>query len=297
MLHKRLKQLISVPSISPRSYLRRCSQDLLSYVRREPMDMVPPNRLLFDGSNSRDHYRTVGAENLRHLVELTALRPTDAVLDVGCGIGRMATALTTYLGPEGSYEGFDIVPIGIRWCKSHVQSRYPRFRFQHADVFNSLYNPDGRLRAAEYRFPYASQTFDVAVATSVFTHMLPPDVETYVAEIARVLKPGGRCLITCLLRTPEAEEGIRSGKSMLRFEHSMDGYWAEVARTPEGAVSYKETDVIALLNRCDLDLMPPIHYGSWCGRKQFRSVQDIVVARKQNQEGAAPARGEREKTS
>lgn len=242
--------------------------------------MVPPNRLLFDGSENRGQYRTVGADNLRYAIELAELRPTDAVLDVGCGIGRFASALTTYLGAKGTYDGFDIVPIGIRWCKTHIQSRHARFRFQHADVFNSLYNPGGKLRASDYRFPYANDRFDVVIATSVFTHMLPPDVETYLAQIARVLKPGGRCLMTCLLRTPEAEEGIRAGKSLLQFEHTGEGYWAEVARTPEGAVSYRESYVLALLDRYNMDVVPPVHYGSWCGREHFLSVQDIVVAKK-----------------
>ena len=40
---------------------------------------------------------------------------------------------------------------------------------------------------------------DVAFLTSVFTHMLPEDVEHYLDELARVLKPGGRTLITWFL--------------------------------------------------------------------------------------------------
>lgn len=283
MLKRILKQLIEVPNISMGSYIRRSSRDLSAYLRRERADLVPPNRFLFDGSESRRHYRSVGSEFRGYLVELAGLRPTDAVLDVGCGIGRMASALTAVLGPEGRYEGFDIVPVGIRWCTEHIQSRHPQFRFQHADVFNSLYNPAGKVRALDYRFPYPNETFDVALATSVFTHMLPPDVENYSAEISRVLKPGGRCLISCLLRNPEAEAGMRAGRSLLRFENSMDGYWAEVASTPEGAVSYQERDVLALLQRYQLELVPPIHYGSWCGRDRFLSVQDIVVARKRDQ--------------
>ncbi len=285
VLTRILKHLIAVPGISMSSYLRRSSRDLMSYVRRERADLVPPNRLLFDGSEGREQYRNVGSEFLGYMIELAGLRPTDSVLDVGCGIGRMASALTTALGPEGKYEGFDIVPLGIRWCKAQIQSRHPQFRFQHADVFNSLYNPSGKIKASDYRFPYPDESFDVAIATSVFTHMLPRDVESYFGEIARVLKAGGRCLISCLLRTPEAEEGIRAGKSLLRFEHSMDGYWTEVARTPEGAISYRERDVLALLERHRLELMPPVHYGSWCGRERFLSVQDIVVARKRDQRG------------
>jgi ubiquinone/menaquinone biosynthesis C-methylase UbiE len=281
MLTRSLKHLIAVPSVSLRSYVRRSSWDLVSSLRHEADDLVPPNRLLFDGSENQDEYRSVGREFLGYLVELAGLKPTDAVLDVGCGIGRMAAALTTALGREGSYDGFDIVPIGIRWCKTHIQSRHPNFRFQHADIFNSLYNPSGKLKASEYRFPYPDESFDLVMATSVFTHMLPHDVESYFAEIARVLKPGGRCLTSWLLRTPEAEAHIRDGKSLLQFGHAMDGYWTETAATPEGAISYLEPDVMALLKRHRFELMPPIHYGFWCGRSQFLTLQDLVVARKE----------------
>jgi ubiquinone/menaquinone biosynthesis C-methylase UbiE len=41
------------------------------------------------------------------------LRSHHRVLDIGCGIGVMASSLTSFLEPQGSYAGFDIVPVGI----------------------------------------------------------------------------------------------------------------------------------------------------------------------------------------
>lgn len=293
VLRRTLRRWIAVPSVSVRSYLRRSSQDLLCYFSGMPTGLVPPNRLLFDGSESREQYRQDGAEFRTYLVELVGLRPTDSVLDVGCGIGRKASALTTYLGPEGRYEGFDIVPLGIRWCTAQIHSRHPQFGFQHADVFNSLYNPCGNLRASDYRFPYPDESFDVAVAISVFTHMLPCDVDHYVGEISRVLKTGGRGLMSWLLMTEDAAAGIRAGKSSLRFAHRMNGCWAEAVHTPEGAVSYDERDVMTLLERQGLEPVAPIRYGSWCGRERFLSIQDIVVARKRGRESGASATKEK----
>jgi hypothetical protein len=123
--------------------------------------------------------------------------------------------------------------------------------------------------------------------------MLPCDVDHYVAEISRVLKTGGRGLISWLLMTEDAAAGIRAGKSCLRFAHRMNGCWAEAVHTPEGAISYDERDAMTLLERHGLEPVAPIRYGSWCGRERFLSVQDIVVARKRGRQSGASATKEK----
>ena len=50
--------------------------------------------------------------------------------------------------------------------------------------------------AAPIQLPLADRAFDVIFLYSVFTHMLSPDVERYLSEIARLLAPGGKALFT-----------------------------------------------------------------------------------------------------
>ncbi len=130
--------------------------------------LVPPRRLNFVGNSD---FVTTGDEFLEHFVELAGLRPSERVLDIGCGIGRMARPLARYLDASGSYDGFDINRAAIEWCRRHYRT-HPNFRFEVADLRNQRYHPEGRHRADEYRFPYPDASFDVAVATSVFTHLL-----------------------------------------------------------------------------------------------------------------------------
>ncbi len=60
---------------------------------------MPPAEKHFIGDGD---FRAIGAEFLRHFVKLGELKPTDKVLEIGCGIGRMALPLTHYLTyPEG----------------------------------------------------------------------------------------------------------------------------------------------------------------------------------------------------
>ncbi len=71
------------------------------------------------------------------------MTPDEAVLEPGCGTGRMAEPLAGYLSATGSYDGFDVVRKAIEWCETNIQS--PNFRFRHVDVRNRYYNPEGQL--------------------------------------------------------------------------------------------------------------------------------------------------------
>ena len=113
------------------------------------------------------------------------------MLEPGCGTGRMAEPLTRYLGPAGSYDGFDVVRTAIDWCESNIASQHPNFHFRHVDVLNHVYNPKGRLDPEAFEFPYPDEAFDFVFLTSVFTHMRPPEMRHYLGQIRRVLRPGG----------------------------------------------------------------------------------------------------------
>ncbi len=64
--------------------------------RRGPL--VPPRGLANVGGGD---FREIGEGQLRCFVEIGGLKPDDADLDVGCGVGRMAVPLTRYLSGRG----------------------------------------------------------------------------------------------------------------------------------------------------------------------------------------------------
>lgn len=161
---------------------------------------VPPKELVSANMLHRiTHPNTVGKQNIKKMQKFVELRPDMQILDVGCGIGRMAIILTQFLNKDGKYRGFDINKERIAWCQAEITSRYPNFRFAHSNVFNGLYNRRGKIKPEEFEFPYKDDKFDFVYLRSVFTHMLPNDVLHYLGEIKRVLKPGGAAWITYLL--------------------------------------------------------------------------------------------------
>src|SRR4026209_2090482 len=78
----------------------------------------------------------------------TNLQPHEDVLDVGCGVGRVALALSGFL--TGRYEGFDVDPALIAWCPQPIA--LPNFGFTHVDLFNQSYTPRG-APASAFTFP------------------------------------------------------------------------------------------------------------------------------------------------
>jgi ubiquinone/menaquinone biosynthesis C-methylase UbiE len=251
-------------------------------LRRRTGELVPPRSAIFAGSV--DGYRASGRRLVRMLEETAALAPSSRVLDVGSGNGRLAVALTETLGEQGSYDGLDIVASGIEWCSGTITPRYPSFRFTHADVFNAEYNPRGSVRPGDYRFPYPDESFDLVVLVSVFTHMLPADMDHYLAEIARVLAPGGRCFATYFLLNEESERLMEAGSSSLRFKHELGACRVVNPAVPELSVAYAEAVVRETHERNGLTLDEGFRYGGWCGRPPLwgdesgPGDQDVVVS-------------------
>jgi len=250
--------------------------DQVDNIRGRTMEMVPPRHLIYTIGSS---FSPVGQEYLGYFKELGRLAPDDIVLDIGSGVGRMALPLTRYLSAHGRYEGFDIGEAGIRWCQQQITPRYPNFRFQHVALKNTFYTTKG-TNAADFRFPYLDSTFDFVFATSIFTHLLPDAMQNYIAESVRVLKPGGRLLATFFLLNEESIALVMQGKSSQNFIYDCGSYHTTNPQVAEGAIAFPETEVLAQFAKAGLIVERPIRYGNWCGRADYLSYQDILIARR-----------------
>jgi hypothetical protein len=109
--------------------------------------------------------------------------------------------------------------------------------------------------------------------------MRPAEVSNYFKEVARVLNANGRCLATFFLLNDEQAALARDGANTLPFDHG-EGVWRyRYEHSPESAVAYDESFIKQLLEQHGLVLRNLI-YGTWSGRKDGLSYQDLLLIRK-----------------
>lgn len=116
---------------------------------------------------------------LRETLIHHGLRKHDYLIDVGCGSGRLAKPLSEYL--EGKYLGIDVVPELVDYARVMVQRSDWRFEI-----------------ARGLTIPEQDQQADMVCFFSVFTHLLHEESYVYLREAKRVLRPGGKIVLSFL---------------------------------------------------------------------------------------------------
>ncbi len=238
---------------------------------RQKNDLIPPKGLIYTG---RGDYLSVGKYWAEKFSKEGGLKTNHSFLDIGSGIGRIAVGLVDYL-KDGTYEGFDAVRQGVDWCKSHIQSKYPNFNFTYADLSNDLYKSTGQ-DASNFVFPFGSNTFDIAASISVFTHMLPEEIENYLGQACRVLKPGGVLIATFFVID-------ESYKPESKFSFPFDyGHYRLMDKTVKSAnVALNKDYLLALCKKSGFEVIKYVQ-GYW--QKHIsqgdNDFQDYIILKK-----------------
>jgi len=138
-------------------------------------------QLVFDDAAAKAVERVyllpdVVSQRMRTL-ELLAPRPGEHVLDIGAGPGLLAHDLAMLVGETGRVVALDKAPAMLAMAAKRI-APFPHARCLEGDATN-------------LELPEAS--FDAAVSTQVYEYVR--DMPRALAELHRVLKPGGRALI------------------------------------------------------------------------------------------------------
>lgn len=227
-------------------------------------------------------FEKFGEGVIANMVKQGFIEPDYRILDMRCGPGRMARPLTKILSKTGEYHGVDIVKPFINWCGKNY-NKFNDFHFDHADIFSTHYNREGKLSAATYQFFFKDNYFDFIFSTSLFTHMLLNEIDHYLGEMRRVLKPGARCWNTILVMdNVAAERAAKLDPSDPHYmPHVIEHGRVKFADNPTGQIAFYEEPIRALHDRNGLEILE-IRYGPLSGRKDNVRAggQDIVIARK-----------------
>lgn len=237
---------------------------------------IPPDGKNFIGPGN---FEAIGLEFFEYFKLFGKVKPNHQILEIGCGMGRMALPLKSFLNDEGRFYGFDIVEEGISWCNQKIAPKDNRFNFKKANIYNKLYNPSGNIKADTFLFPYPDNQFDFIFATSVFTHMLPNEVFQYLKEANRVLKTEQLALFTFFIVDDFVKNQIEHHNTFMDFKHNENDYYTINTNIPESNIAYDLLWLEKEMNKANFQLLE-IKNGSWSGRKEFLSFQDILIVKK-----------------
>ncbi len=237
----------------------------------------PPLGDIYTGSGD---FIKQGNHQVKLLKNYISIAENNTILDIGSGIGRTAIPLTSFLHSSASYEGFDVVEKGVNWCNKKIKKDFPNFNFQYIPLNNDLYN-ESRIKAEAFIFPYKSNRFDKAFLFSVFTHMLPIEVENYILQIARVLKPGGQCLATFFTYNMQNEFVISTQKDF-NFPVKKEKYRLMHKNVRSANMAIHEDYLDAIIQKSGLKKIKLIE-GYWKDhslKNDMIDFQDILILEK-----------------
>lgn len=212
--------------------------------------------------------------------------PRHDLFEIGCGIGRDAMWLSQFL-TNGTYVGIDIIEPSISWCRKNIAAPHPNFSFHHLDVSDHLHNPDGVDQAENIVFPKPDGTVDRVFAFSVFTHMFATQIQRYLAECARILRPGGRGLFTIFLYDEKVLASAQNHSKTafdLKFRTEIEpGCRINNKDEPLGAIAYSLDHIEPLIAASGLKMMRPPLHGAWSGYySEPDDGQDVLLLEKEH---------------
>ena len=124
------------------------------------------------------------------LIERSGFRPGMRVLELGCGSGGYTTFVARAVGPQGEVCALDIQPRMLAQLEAKLR------RPEHHDLTNIR-----PYLGSAYELPFEDGSFDLVYTITVLQEI--PDQDRALAEVRRVLKPGGILAVTEYLPDPD----------------------------------------------------------------------------------------------
>lgn len=236
--------------------------------------LTPPKGKIFIGPGN---FRRLGEKLRANFIEFGELKPSDRVLDIGCGIGRIAIPLTQHINKQGSYEGFDIVEEGIKWCTQKISPKFPHFHFRHVALKNDLYNLQTTQPATEFIFPYPDKSFDFVILTSVFTHMQIEEVRHYLHEISRVMDRNATCFATFFIIDAASLDFLNQSEKPF-FSYDEGDYMLHDRQVKDANIAFRLEALERMCAAAGLRIRK-FHPGWWAGRDRNTCIdfQDVLI--------------------
>lgn len=271
------------------------SKGLGTYWPPVPLPSLNTNQL--PSPNIDEYIREYLSLNLRifpFLVETASLGPKSLTLDFGCGFGTLASAFASGSSQFGDYIGIDSNCKAIAFCKD-AYSGHKEFRFGCLERSASTnYVTNWGIRSAKQNFLKRKMTapskeelgqlvgarqLDCQFSLSVFTHMWPDDSTEALRVFTSFSNQATRFVNSWLILDTFAAERVREGKADRVLPISVGGIQTYSQLNPLLCTAYPIgllEEVYSNAGHRILDIL----YGSWAGRDNGVTYQDLVISEK-----------------
>tara|TARA_R110000751_G_scaffold41702_6_gene97607 strand:- start:1744 stop:2529 length:786 start_codon:yes stop_codon:yes gene_type:complete len=222
------------------------------------------------------HFNTIGNRFKDLLIEFARLNPNSDILDVGCGTGRLAKSLCSFLD-GGTYVGIDVNKRYVKYCSDTYKRS--NFAFERIDVNNGEFNPNGAIEPQDFKFPYKDSSFDISVSIALFNHMQAKSIYRYIAEMSRVLRPNGILFFTAIILNSHSIPHIdKREKPPFMFQHRDLNSWHEYKSRPLINVAIPEDSLRRQMIDCRMMIKEPLRFGEWCQSPLAITGHDVITA-------------------
>ncbi len=247
--------------------------DLWDRARGREHPLLPPRRYRrFIGNGD---FLKVGREITAYMRDELGMGPGHDVLDAGCGAGRIAVPLTDML-TEGSY----LASTSCRTRSTGAPAPSPRATPTSASRTSTSTRRSttrSTLSSADFRFPADDAAFDLAALIGLISHLRPAEMENYLAESARVLRPGGQCFATAYLVDDAVAANIARGATAFEFTHDHGDYYVHSEEEPTYAIAYRLDHILSVAARHGLRMRRDPRPGTWGVSARRPASMDLLV--------------------
>ncbi len=199
------------------------------------------------------------------------LNMQQSVLDFGCGTGRVLAGLQKTCRHA----------VGVDVCKRYLEyCRQYQLITHNVDVHHEEFNPNGIVDPDTEYLPFKENSFDRVTCIAVMNHQDIVGATRIIKESLRVVKRGGRIIMTAFLLNPQSRAQLQHDNCSMSFREKTPEWWVTNYTRPYLNCALDETIIRRTIVENKGQIVEPILYGQWRNMNHAPTGHDLLVIRK-----------------
>jgi SAM-dependent methyltransferase len=171
-------------------------------------------RLMGNKLHDDQYYYDTALNEGERLINQLKVNGETEILEIGCSSGRSLIGLIQKGGKARRYVGFDSLMSNVDWCRKYISRKHQWCEFRYIDLRHQLFNKTGTVTVDQnFRMDVPDGSFDLIYVSSVLPNWDDHDLQIFVRDYYRILRPGGKVFVTNFI-----EEGVP------KITENPDGY-------------------------------------------------------------------------